>query len=79
MESEVKSPSVPETDKQGEEDLWQRYKAERWIWSEKMLEALDKGVKGNKWFSLIDKVWKAGTLELAWAKVRSNAGACGPA
>ena len=57
--------------------MWDRYKAERWIWSEKMLEALDKGVKGNKWFSLIDKIFKARTLELAWAKVHSNAGACG--
>ncbi len=77
MESEAKPPSVPETDKQGEEDLWERHKAERWIWSKKMLEALDKGVRGNKWFSLIDKVCKVTTLELAWAKVLSNAGACG--
>lgn len=77
MENELKSPSVSETNKQGEEDLWQRYSAERFVWSEKMLEALDKGVKGNKWFSLIDKVYRTSTLELAWAKVRSNAGACG--
>jgi RNA-directed DNA polymerase len=31
----------------------------------------------NKWFSLIDKVWSERTLELAWEKVRANAGACG--
>ena len=42
-----------------------------------MLAALDKGVKGNKWFSLIDKVIRSDVLELAWAKVQSNAGACG--
>jgi len=42
-----------------------------------MLAALEKGVKGNKWFSLIDKVCAVRTLELAWAKVSSNAGACG--
>lgn len=36
-----------------------------------------KRLKGNKWFSLIDKVWSARTLELAWEKVKSNAGACG--
>lgn len=77
MESELKSPSVSATDKQGEEDLWQRYKADRFVWSGKMLEALDKGVKGNKWFSLIDKVGRVTALELAWAKVHSNAGACG--
>jgi hypothetical protein len=33
-------------DKQGEEDLWQRHKAERGVWSEKMLMALEQGVKG---------------------------------
>jgi RNA-directed DNA polymerase len=42
-----------------------------------MLVALQEGVKGNKWFSLIDKVSRLGVLELAWAKVQSNAGACG--
>lgn len=75
---EERSPKVPpQADKQGEEDLWQRHKAERGVWSKGMLEALQKGVKGNKWFSLIDKVYADKTLELAWAKVRSNAGACG--
>jgi len=71
------APAVPVTDKQGAEDLWQRYGAERGVWSEKMLAALETGVKGNKWFSLIDKVYAERTLGLAWAKVRSNAGACG--
>lgn len=42
-----------------------------------MLEALDKGVKGNKWFSLIDKIYADRTLELAWEKVKSNDGAPG--
>jgi RNA-directed DNA polymerase len=42
-----------------------------------MLVALARGLKGNKWFSLIDKVWSERTLELAWEKVKSNAGACG--
>ena len=42
-----------------------------------MLMALEEGVKGNVWFSLIDKVYAPRTLELAWAKVSSNAGACG--
>jgi RNA-directed DNA polymerase len=74
---EANSPGVPGTDKQGEEDLWQRCKAERGVWSEKMLMALEGGVKGNVWFSLIDKVGGDRTLELAWEKVRSNAGACG--
>ena len=29
---------------------------ERTVWTERMLEALEKGVKGGVWFSLIDKV-----------------------
>jgi len=42
-----------------------------------MLIALEKGIKGNKWFSLIDKVVSDRTLGIAWQKVRTNAGACG--
>ncbi len=42
-----------------------------------MLMALEGGVKGSVWFSLIDKIYATKTLELAWAKVQSNAGACG--
>lgn len=42
-----------------------------------MLTALTGGMKGNRWFSLIDKVYADRTLELAWAKVRANAGGSG--
>ena len=42
-----------------------------------MLAALARGLKGKKWFSLIDKVSTDRTLQLAWEKVLSNAGACG--
>jgi RNA-directed DNA polymerase len=42
-----------------------------------MVSALVEGVKGGKWFSLIDKVSAPKTLEAAWAKVRSNRGAAG--
>jgi RNA-directed DNA polymerase len=74
---ETKSSGVSATSMQGEEDLWQRCKAERGVWSEKMLMALERGVKGTVWFSLIDKVYAERTLQLAWEKVKSNAGACG--
>jgi RNA-directed DNA polymerase len=47
------------------------------IWTERMLSALDAGVKGGKWYSLIDKVYTHDTLELAWAKVEANKGAAG--
>jgi RNA-directed DNA polymerase len=42
-----------------------------------MLAALENGVKGGKWFSLIDKVYRAETLRAAWQKVKANAGAAG--
>jgi len=42
-----------------------------------MLAALENGVKGGKWFSLIDKVYRAETLRAAWHKVRENGGAAG--
>jgi RNA-directed DNA polymerase len=42
-----------------------------------MLEALEKGVKGGKWFRLIDKVWKKENLMVAWEGVKANNGAGG--
>jgi len=51
--------------------------AEASIWTEAMLIALENGVKGGKWFSLIDKVYRSHTLEAAWQKVRANKGAAG--
>jgi len=42
-----------------------------------MLTALEKGVKGGKWFSLIDKVYSRGNLMRAFARVKANKGAAG--
>jgi RNA-directed DNA polymerase len=42
-----------------------------------MVSALVNGVKGGRWFSLIDKVTAPATLQVAWAKVRANRGAAG--
>lgn len=47
------------------------------VWTGRMLKALEQGVKGNKWFRLIDKVWAERTLQRAWEKVRSNGGSPG--
>ena len=52
-------------------------KAEAEIWTPQMLEALVNGVKGGKWFSLIDKVYRPSTLTRAWRKVFSNKGSAG--
>jgi hypothetical protein len=42
-----------------------------------MLRALDEGVKGGRWFSLMDKVWSLKNLRAAFAKVKQNDGAPG--
>ena len=51
--------------------------AEATIWTERMVSALVNGVKGGKWFSLVDKVIRPTTLEAAWRKVARNKGAAG--
>ena len=74
---EEKPPTVPARDKQGGDAARRPAGAEPGVWTERMLTALARGVKGNQWFSLIDKVYANRTLELAWGKVRSNAGGSG--
>lgn len=53
---------------------------DREIWTQRMLAALvTASSKGNqdKWFSLIDKVWRDSTLSGAWQQVKSRRGAGG--
>ena len=40
------------------------------IWTEQMLLALARGVRGGKWHSLIDKVYRLTTLALAFEAVK---------
>ena len=47
------------------------------VWTKRMLEALENGVKGGVWFALIDKVWSETTLKQAWERVKSNGGSPG--
>jgi RNA-directed DNA polymerase len=51
--------------------------AEASIWTDRMVSALGNGVKGGKWFSLIDKVVRPRTLDIAWQRVARNKGAGG--
>lgn len=77
-QSESEAPAVPVRATQGAETQgreWSWVEAE--VWSERMLAALENGVKGGKWFSLIDKVYRPATLLAAWRKVAANAGAAG--
>ena len=50
---------------------------ERSVWTEAMLTALEKGLKGGKWYSLMDKVYNRRNLTAAWEQVRSNRGSSG--
>lgn len=70
--------AVPETAKQETEALGREWWwVEASIWTERMVSALVNGVKGDKWFSLIDKLIRPTTLEAAWRKVARNKGAGG--
>ena len=51
--------------------------AEASIWTDRMVSALGNGVKGGKWFSMVDKAIRPTTLEAAWRKVERNKGAAG--
>ena len=68
--------AVLETTKQGSESSSTEW-IETSIWTRNMLTALDNGVKGGKWFSLIDKVYSLKTLNIAWEQVKSNKGSAG--
>ena len=47
------------------------------VWTQRMLTALETGVKGGKWFSLIDKVYRMSNLESAFSQVEANKGSAG--
>ena len=61
-------PGVPRA-KQGREVAPQWEWTEASVWTERMLATLERGNKGGKWFSLIDKVWKMENLQSAVQKV----------
>jgi RNA-directed DNA polymerase len=77
MKHEDNPSPVPETATQ-DGDIWFRWNwVERAAWTERMLTALEVGVKGNVWFSLIDKVTSERNLNAAAVKVIANKGAAG--
>jgi len=73
---QLKLPGVPRA-KQGREvpPRWEWTEAS--VWTERMLATLETGVKGGKWFSLMDKVWKLENLQGAARAVARNKGAAG--
>ena len=63
MSNEERPAQVPATAKQAGEAMSEKWAwVERSIWTERMLETLEKGVKGGVWFSLVDKVYRDGWL-----------------
>ena len=74
---EPQSAIVPERTKQAGEtrDRWSW--VERCVWTDRMLTALEKGVKGGKWFALMDKVYSLSNLYSAFEKVKANKGSAG--
>lgn len=74
---EEQRSAVPETAKQERELPAQWEWVEPLVWTDKMLAALERGVKGGKWFSLIDKVYYIPNLQSAWKRVAANRGSAG--
>jgi RNA-directed DNA polymerase len=73
---EPRPTSVPQAKQVGQvRSRWEW--AEPSVWTDRMLTALEQGVKGGIWFSLIDKVFASGNLAAATNKVVANRGAPG--
>jgi RNA-directed DNA polymerase len=74
---EGKPAAVPQLAKQAG-DIRARWAwTEPSVWTERMLTALEVGVKGSKWYSLMDKVYALDNLRVAFARVKANGGAAG--
>lgn len=65
--------AIQETETREQDWNW----VETSVWTERMLAALENGVRGGKWYSLYDKVCARVTLDRAWQKVAANRGAAG--
>jgi RNA-directed DNA polymerase len=65
---QIKLPGVPMA-KQGREIPPQWAWTEAVVWTERMVATLGRGIKGGKWYSLMDKVWKMDNLKRAVEKV----------
>jgi RNA-directed DNA polymerase len=81
--TQVRPAEVPKRARQAGETPATRERRARWewaeasVWTDRMLAALENGVKGDVWFSLIDKVYSPMNLWSAWSKVAQNEGSAG--
>ena len=74
---EDKEVSVPKAARRASEIRARWAWVEPVCWTDRMLSALEEGVKGGVWFSLIDKVYRRANLEAAARKVIANKGVAG--
>ena len=75
--TETQPTTVPEEARRAGE-IWGRWSwVELSVWTERMLTALENGVKGGKWYSLMDKVYSMGNLRSAFSMVKANKGSPG--
>jgi RNA-directed DNA polymerase len=74
---QIKLPGVPKEAKQGREVPAHWAWTEASVWTERMLATLERGIKGGKWFSLMDKVYRMENLQSAFQTVKRNKGAAG--
>jgi RNA-directed DNA polymerase len=70
----VDGPETPAEPSAGRLRWWW---VEPTVWTDRMLTALENGVKGGVWHSVADKVWKPEALAASWRKVRWRDGAAG--
>ena len=77
MTPEDRPEAVPERAKRAGETPSRWDWVEPTVWTQRMLTALETGVKGGRWFSLIDKVHSERTLDAAYSQVAANRGAAG--
>jgi len=76
MAYEKQPATVSETKQAGDTDSRWEW-VERTVGTERMLKALETGVKGGVWFSLMDKVYSRANLRAAFKRVKANRGAAG--
>jgi RNA-directed DNA polymerase len=73
---EERPATVPKAKQAGEsQDRWSW--VEPTVWTARMLSALEEGVKGGKWYSLMDKVYSLPNLISAYKEVKRRRGGAG--
>jgi len=73
--SAVTPEKEPKQDKEALRERWAW--VEHGIWTDSMLRSLERGIKGGKWYALIDKVYGIKNLQSGFWKVWRNAGSAG--